>query len=80
MSTDDARVKGTLITVSCQVPWRLLTMAMQEGQRLNTSDRIAQVQQVARVESKRVQLLLDTVNTQQRKVRESEALKTLAIA
>jgi membrane fusion protein (multidrug efflux system) len=38
------------------------------------------VLQLARAESNRVQLMLDTVRTQQRKVRESEALKTLAIA
>jgi membrane fusion protein (multidrug efflux system) len=36
--------------------------------------------QLARAESNRVQLMLDTVRTQQRKVRESEALKSLAIA
>jgi membrane fusion protein (multidrug efflux system) len=45
VSTDDARVKGTLITVSSQVPGRLLTIAVQEGQRLTKGDRIAQLQQ-----------------------------------
>lgn len=45
VSTDDARVKGTLITVSSQVPGRLLTLAVQEGQRLKKGDRLAQLQQ-----------------------------------
>jgi membrane fusion protein, multidrug efflux system len=45
VSTDDARVKGTLITVSSQVPGRLVTVAIEEGQRLKQGDLIAQIQQ-----------------------------------
>jgi membrane fusion protein (multidrug efflux system) len=45
VSTDDARIKGTLITVSSQVPGRLVTVAVEEGQRLKKGDLIAQIQQ-----------------------------------
>jgi membrane fusion protein (multidrug efflux system) len=45
VSTDDARVKGTLITVSSQVPGRLVTVAVEEGQRIKHGDLIAQIQQ-----------------------------------
>lgn len=45
VSTDDARVKGTLITMSSQVPGRLRSVAVQEGQRIKAGDRIAQLQQ-----------------------------------
>ena len=45
VSTDDARVKGTLITVSSQVPGRLVTVAVAEGQRLHKGEVMAQLQQ-----------------------------------
>ena len=45
VSTDDARVKGTLITVSSQVPGRLVTVTIEEGQRLKQGEVIAQIQQ-----------------------------------
>jgi membrane fusion protein (multidrug efflux system) len=45
VSTDDARVKGTLITISSQVPGRVLRMAVEDGQRLKPGDLIAQLQQ-----------------------------------
>jgi membrane fusion protein (multidrug efflux system) len=45
VSTDDARVKGTLITVSSHVPGRLLTVAVEEGQRVKKGELIAQIQQ-----------------------------------
>jgi membrane fusion protein (multidrug efflux system) len=44
VSTDDARVKGTLITVSSQVPGRLLTVAVEDGQRITKGARLAQIQ------------------------------------
>lgn len=44
VSTDDARVKGTLITVSSQVPGRLQTVPVEDGQRLNQGDLIARIQ------------------------------------
>ncbi|MGQ4810107.1 Colistin resistance protein EmrA [Candidatus Entotheonellaceae bacterium PAL068K] len=44
VSSDDARVKGTLITVSSQVPGRLLSVAVEAGQRLGKGDRIARIQ------------------------------------
>lgn len=44
VSTDDARVKGTLITLSTEVPGRLLTIAVAEGQRIRPGDILAQIQ------------------------------------
>lgn len=44
VSTDDARVKGTLITVSSQVPGRLLSVPVEQGQRIKKSDVIARIQ------------------------------------
>ena len=43
--TDDARVKGTLITISSEVAGRLVTLAVEEGQRLARGDLLAQIQQ-----------------------------------
>jgi membrane fusion protein (multidrug efflux system) len=43
--TDDARVKGTLITISSEVAGRLVTLAVEEGQRIKKGDLLAQVQQ-----------------------------------
>jgi len=45
VSTDDARVKGTLITVSSKVPGRLLSMVVEEGQSVNRGEVIARLQQ-----------------------------------
>jgi membrane fusion protein (multidrug efflux system) len=45
VSTDDARVKGTLITVSSQVPGRLLVVAVKEGQPIKKGDVLARLQQ-----------------------------------
>lgn len=44
VSTDDARVKGTLITVSSQVPGRLASVAVEDGQRVKQGDLIARIQ------------------------------------
>jgi membrane fusion protein (multidrug efflux system) len=44
VATDDARVKGTLITISSQVPGRLLAMPVEQGQRLKKGDLIARIQ------------------------------------
>lgn len=44
VSTDDARVKGTLITVSSQVAGRLLSVPIEDGQRINKGELLAQVQ------------------------------------
>jgi membrane fusion protein (multidrug efflux system) len=45
VSTDDARVKGTLITVSSRVAGRLTTMAVETGQPIKRGDLIARIQQ-----------------------------------
>jgi len=45
--TDDARVKGTLITISSEVAGRLVTLAVEEGQHIRTGDLLAQIQQYA---------------------------------
>jgi membrane fusion protein (multidrug efflux system) len=45
VSTDDARVKGTLITVSSKVPGRLLSMVVEEGQPVKAGGVIARIQQ-----------------------------------
>lgn len=45
VSTDDARVKGTLITVSSQVPGRLLALPVQEGQTVSQGDTLARIYQ-----------------------------------
>jgi len=42
--TDDARVKGTLITISSEVAGRLVTLAVEEGQHIRTGDLLAQIQ------------------------------------
>lgn len=42
--TDDARVKGTLITVSSEVAGRLVTLAVEEGQHLRKGDILAHIQ------------------------------------
>ncbi len=44
VSTDDARVKGTLITVSSQVAGRLLQVPVEDGQRVERGALIAQIQ------------------------------------
>jgi membrane fusion protein (multidrug efflux system) len=44
VSTDDARVKGTLITVSSQVAGRLATVPIEDGQRINKDELMAQIQ------------------------------------
>lgn len=43
--TDDARVKGTLITISSEVAGRLVTLAVEEGQSIHQGDLLAQIQQ-----------------------------------
>ena len=43
--TDDARVKGTLITISSEVAGRLVILAVEEGQRIQKGDLLAQIQQ-----------------------------------
>jgi membrane fusion protein (multidrug efflux system) len=45
VSTDDARVKGTLITVSSKVPGRLLSVVVEEGQSVAQGVPIARIQQ-----------------------------------
>ncbi len=45
VSTDDARVKGTLITVSSRVAGRLIEVAVEDGQPIKRGDIIARVQQ-----------------------------------
>jgi multidrug resistance efflux pump len=44
VSTDDARVKGTLITVSTEVAGRLVRILIEEGQRVQQGDLLAQIQ------------------------------------
>jgi membrane fusion protein (multidrug efflux system) len=44
VSTDDARVKGTLITVSSQVAGRLLRVTIEDGQQIKKGELLAQVQ------------------------------------
>lgn len=44
VSTDDARVKGTLITVSSQVAGRLLRVTVEDGQPIKKGELLAQVQ------------------------------------
>lgn len=44
VSTDDARVKGTLITISTEVPGRLIAIAVEEGQSIRKGDLLAQIQ------------------------------------
>ena len=43
VSTDDARVKGTLITVSAEVPGRLLSVPIKAGQPIGQSDLLARM-------------------------------------
>ena len=43
VSTDDARVKGTLITVSAEVPGRLLSVPIKAGQPINQGDLLARM-------------------------------------
>src|SRR5262245_60385519 len=43
--TDDARVKGTLITISSEVAGRLVILAVEEGQRIHKGDLLGQIQQ-----------------------------------
>ena len=43
--TDDARVKGTLITLSSEVAGRLVRLAVEEGQAVKRGDLLAQIQQ-----------------------------------
>ena len=43
--TDDARVKGTLITISSEVAGRLVNLAVEEGQHIQKGDLLAQIQQ-----------------------------------
>jgi membrane fusion protein (multidrug efflux system) len=43
VSTDDARVKGTLITVSAEVPGRLLSVPIEAGQPINQGDLLARI-------------------------------------
>jgi membrane fusion protein, multidrug efflux system len=43
--TDDARVKGMLITISSEVAGRLVTRVVEEGQSIKKGDLLAQVQQ-----------------------------------
>ncbi len=45
VSTDDARVKGTLITVSSRVSGRLIEVGVEEGQPIKRGDVMARVQQ-----------------------------------
>lgn len=45
VSTDDARVKGTLITLSSEVAGRLVRLAVAEGQQIRQGELIAQIQQ-----------------------------------
>lgn len=44
VSTDDARVKGTLITVSSQVSGRLIRVPIEDGQQIKKGDLLAQLQ------------------------------------
>ncbi|GIX48962.1 MAG: hypothetical protein KatS3mg131_3173 [Candidatus Tectimicrobiota bacterium] len=44
VSTDDARVKGRLITLSAQVPGRLVVLSVEEGQRVRQGELIARLQ------------------------------------
>lgn len=43
VSTDDARVKGTLITVSAEVPGRLLSVPIKAGQPIKQGDLLASI-------------------------------------
>ena len=43
VSTDDARVKGTLITVSAEVPGRLLSVPIKAGQPIKQGDLLARM-------------------------------------
>ena len=43
VSTDDARVKGMLITVSAEVPGRLLSVPIEAGQPINQGDLLARI-------------------------------------
>ena len=43
VATDDARVKGTLITISTEVPGRLISIAVEEGQSIRVGDVLAQI-------------------------------------
>lgn len=43
VSTDDARVKGTLITVSAEVPGRLLTVPIKAGQPISQGELLARI-------------------------------------
>ena len=43
VSTDDARVKGTLITVSAEVPGRLLSVPIKAGQPISQGDLLARM-------------------------------------
>ena len=43
VSTDDARVKGTLITVSAEVPGRLLSVPIKAGQPISQGDLLARI-------------------------------------
>ncbi len=45
VSTDDARVKGALVTVSSRVPGRLTSVVVETGQPINRGDVIARIQQ-----------------------------------
>lgn len=44
VSTDDARVKGTLITISTEVAGRLVRILIEEGQQVQQGDLLAQIQ------------------------------------
>ena len=43
VSTDDARVKGTLVTVSAEVPGRLLSVPIKAGQPISQGDLLARI-------------------------------------
>ena len=43
VSTDDARVKGTLVTVSAEVPGRLLSVPIKAGQPIKQGDLLARI-------------------------------------
>ena len=65
VSTDDARVKGTLITVSAEVPGRLLSVPIKAGQPISQGDLLAQIDpEFYELEIAQRQAVLEAVQSQ----------------
>jgi membrane fusion protein (multidrug efflux system) len=76
VSTDDARVKGTLITISSEVAGRLIAIPVEEGQSIQRGDLLVQIQ--ADVYEAEVALRTAALESAQRQLASAEADLTLS--